>query len=55
VEVTRARFEAGRATTLEVVQTLQQQREAQLRATRAAVDWALTRIALDAVMGTLTL
>ncbi|MEM1349382.1 MAG: TolC family protein, partial [Myxococcota bacterium] len=55
VEVTRSRFEVGRATTLDVVQTLQRQREARLRATRAAVDWALTRIALDALTGTLTL
>lgn len=44
------RFDNAQATALEVVQVLQRQREAELRAVRALVDREVARVALEALM-----
>lgn len=47
VEATTNRFEIGQATSLDVVQVLQRQREAELRAARARVDQELARVSIE--------
>ncbi|MEC9396113.1 MAG: TolC family protein [Myxococcota bacterium] len=47
VEATTNRFEIGQATSLDIVQVLQRQREAELRAARARVDQELARVAIE--------
>lgn len=53
VEYQRDRFENGAATALDVAQTLQEQREAELRVANLRVDIAVRRLALEDLTGEL--
>ena len=53
-EEARARFEAGSATALELLQVVAQEREATLRLIRAQLDLVLSRIEVEGLIGGIT-
>jgi outer membrane protein TolC len=53
IEAERRRFELGRSTNFDVLQRQEEQKQARLRFARAAVDYLLATVAIDALRGRL--